>query len=251
MSLLTEGGTLYSGGYGKPDWVRVVIERDTLQPDITEFVLLTPSWMKSRKEIIIHESPAIGPGNWTIATANNRHDDRNGLYSNQLSNGFLQFRKAGFLGFMRTIDEWRTILTDAPPGARINFNWINDGTYAVHNPSSFVNHGRLNGYGMDGIIDISVESNVLPADQVEFVLVNQEASWKRKDVKRREITIFESPSSGQGAWSLWTSRNRSEDRNGLYAYQLMGASLRFDNFSVIDISNVALGARYRLEWKSV
>lgn len=251
MSLLTDGGTLYSGGYGKPDWVRVAIERDALQPDIVEFVLLTPSWLKSRKEIIIYESPAVGPGAWTIATANNIHDDRNGLYSYQLSDGFLQFRKADSLGFMETIDEWRTIVSDAPPGSRVKFIWINDGTYAVHNPAVFVDHGRLDGYVMDGMVNITVEMNVLPPDQVEFVLVNQEASWKRKNIKRREITIFESPSSGQGAWILWTSKNRSEDRNGLYAYQLMGASLKFGNDSVIDISNATLGSRYRLVWQSI
>ena len=120
--ILRDGGTLLTSD--AVDRIEVTVMANAVPPDTVEFQLHTPPEMTWRKEIVIRESPATGRGAWTIYTQDTRHEDQNGLYTNQLAGGSLTFRKAKFLGIMsdvRALD-----LSSAQGGSRITFKWEKD-----------------------------------------------------------------------------------------------------------------------------
>jgi len=122
-NLLRDGGVFYTDD--PADQIMVTVEQNTVAADSVEFVLRSSSNITWQKEIIIRESSSVGQGAWTIFTKDNKHEDRNGLYTYQLAGGSLVFRKAKFLGMVTDVKVIQDIST-AQPGSRIIFTWNRD-----------------------------------------------------------------------------------------------------------------------------
>ena len=72
------------------------------------------------------------------------------------------------------------------------------------------------------LIEVTVTAGAVASDAVEFQLTTPGNVTARK-----QITIRDSPSTGTGSWTIWTDGERRSDANGLYTYQLPGATLTF------------------------
>lgn len=103
------------------------------------------------------------------------------------------------------------------------------------------------------LIEVSVEPGAVAPDEVEFVLTTADAvNW------RKEILIREGSASGTGTWTIWTADAKRRDTNGLYRYQLQGATLVFRKmkflvgmWSMVTLGNLdaaPAGARIRFNW---
>lgn len=72
------------------------------------------------------------------------------------------------------------------------------------------------------LIEVTVTPGVVASNEVEFELVTPaNITW------RKEILIRDSPTTGTGSWTIWTQDAKHRDANGLYLYQLAGATLSF------------------------
>ena len=87
--------------------------------DSVEFELVAVTDPNRFKEIVIHESPFVGDGEWSISTLGDRRNDRNGLYTYQLQGAFLIFRSEN----IGVADRCMMDITQLKPGARITFEW--------------------------------------------------------------------------------------------------------------------------------
>lgn len=230
--------------------MRLDIELDAVATGEVEFVMAMPSWMKSKKELIIHESPQMGSGAWTVSIDANSRSARNGLYTYQLNGAYLEFKDNTL------IESWKTFVRNAPPGSRVHFNWVSNSMHEeagrlYRSIAEYVD--RYSGGHDDH--QILQEPEAVPLDQVEFVMRNHGR-------RRIDILINESPSIGPGMWTLSTNLGRPVDQNGLYMYQVRpGASLvtqsyyrsynRVDKYvEVIEISDATPGTRYTIQWTS-
>lgn len=235
--------------------MRIEIERNVVPIGEVEFVLAMPAWMQQRKELIIHESPQIGPGAWAVTIDANSRVGRNGLYTYQLLGAYLDFKGD------ELIDSWRTFVGNAPPGSRVHFTWVVNkwepdpsGYDATKYFRSLAEYGSWIARTGRNYMFLAEHGSV-PADQIEFVLEN-------KSQGRRDAIIYEAPTVGPGTWRLSTSPGQTVDRNGLYMYQVRGASLLviesrpwmppratdFRSLDVIDLSDAIPGVRYLLKW---
>jgi hypothetical protein len=72
------------------------------------------------------------------------------------------------------------------------------------------------------VIEVEVMPGAVDGNEVEFVLATPDRiTW------RKEIIIKDAPGTGTGQWTIWTQDGKHRDANGLYRYQLPGATLEF------------------------
>lgn len=106
------------------DVIKVRVFANAVANDQVEFVLKAGQGIDWAKEIVIKESPAIGPGTWTISVKDHINEARNALYTYQLLGAKLIFRKAQFLGGVGDVGE--VDITNIRPGTRVEFTWEKD-----------------------------------------------------------------------------------------------------------------------------
>jgi len=118
---------------------------------------------------------------------------------------------------------------------------------------TWYSNGQFYTSNVDDELSVIIERNVVPADQVEFVL---QAGTQVFD--RKEIVLVENPAAGTGRWTIAVDRNRRSDANGLYLYQLPGGLLEFrkllngsmSEVSRVPIDNISGGTRLTFQWGS-
>jgi hypothetical protein len=116
---------------------------------------------------------------------------------------------------------------------------------------AFASSGRFYTSDVRDELDVIVERNAVPQDQVEFVLkagpgINQD----------KELVLVEGATAGTGRWTLTTNRNQTTSSNGLYNYQLPGGRLEFhkgSGNSAVEVSRVPIdlippGTRLTFTW---
>lgn len=121
--------------------------------------------------------------------------------------------------------------------------------YGVASP--FRINGRFRTSNVDDELEVTVEDNVVPAGEVEFVLnAGPGIDWTK------QIVLVEGPTAGVGRWTIEVKNNVNTARNGLYLYQLSGGWLEFRKQIggvVEEVSRVAIdlipgGTRVTFNW---
>ncbi|MGH9384439.1 MAG: hypothetical protein ACRD2N_09160 [Vicinamibacterales bacterium] len=123
--------------------------------------------------------------------------------------------------------------------------------------SPFPSNGRFYTSNFDDDMEVVVERNAVPADQVAFVLKGGSRITAPKEIVLVEGT--NPPATGNGRWTISVTRNGDSDRNGLYLYQLPGGHLEFRRrepgsnamieVSRVPIDNIAPGTRVTFTWE--
>ena len=118
----TQGGFLQTSEAA--DLISYQVQSGVVDADAVEFVLVLPSNLTWRKELIL----VADDGKWTIAVENDTKNNHNGLYRYQLPNGQLLFRKKK--GLLQALEMKQVLslsqLNDLPSGARVTFSWLQD-----------------------------------------------------------------------------------------------------------------------------
>jgi hypothetical protein len=120
-------------------------------------------------------------------------------------------------------------------------------------PNVLVDGGVLRTSESADLIEVAVTLGAVGADAVEFELVTPDGiTW------RKEIVIQDAPATGTGTWTVWTQDARHRDANGLYLYQLPGATLTFRKQKTLGIMSQVLvlgglqaaapGSRISFDW---
>jgi len=105
------------------DQIAVDVETDVVPLDEVQFVLNLGPGLNERKEIVLAEGttpPASGAGRWPLAVDNQTRSASNGLYTYQLANGRLEFRKQRGSG---VVEVSRVPIDTLKGGTRITFSW--------------------------------------------------------------------------------------------------------------------------------
>jgi len=118
---------------------------------------------------------------------------------------------------------------------------------------TFYSNGRFYTSNVDDELDVKIERNVIPGNEIEIVLCAGSAINDRK-----EIVLVEGASIGTGRWTIAVAGNVRTDRNGLYTYQLSGGVLEFrkkignsvSEVSRVPIDNLPGGTRLTFTWLS-
>jgi hypothetical protein len=118
---------------------------------------------------------------------------------------------------------------------------------------AFYSSGRLRTSNVDDELDVVVERNVVPPDEVEFVLCAGSAISARK-----ELVLVEGAAAGTNRWTLAVDGNTRRSADGLYTYQLPGGMLEFRKQiggSVTEVTRLPLnmlqgGTRLTFTWLS-
>lgn len=103
------------------------------------------------------------------------------------------------------------------------------------------------------LIEVDVQPGAVDDNEVEFVLLAADGvTW------RKEIIIRDAPTTGTGQWTIWTRDGKRRNANGLYRYQLPGASPEFRKmksgggmWSMVTLSQLeaaTAGARVVFTW---
>jgi hypothetical protein len=121
--------------------------------------------------------------------------------------------------------------------------------------ASFYSDGEFYTSNLDDRLSVKVEHGVVPADQIEVVLVAAPGISARK-----EIVLEEGWNGSAGRWTIWTSGTVTTARNGLYLYQLPGGYMEFrkrignnnnngmEDVSRVPIDHLAGGTRLTFTW---
>lgn len=121
--------------------------------------------------------------------------------------------------------------------------------YGVASP--FRTNGRFRTSNVDDELEVTVEDNVLPSGEVEFVLNAGPGINATK-----QIVLVEGPAAGTGRWTIEVKNNVRTARNGLYLYQLPGGRLEFrkqigggvEEVSRVAIDLIPAGTRVTFNW---
>jgi len=115
----------------------------------------------------------------------------------------------------------------------------------------FFSNGRFYTSDPADELDVVAERNVVPSNEVQFVL-NAGTGIDR----RKEVVLAEGPAAGSGRWTLTVVNNVNTAAEGLYTYQLPGGRLEFrkqQGSAVAEVSRIPLdsipgGTRLTFTW---
>lgn len=105
---------------------------------------------------------------------------------------------------------------------------------------AFLSSGPFYTSDLRDVIGVVVERNVVPSDEVQFVLKAGSGMSQGK-----ELVLVEGPTVGTGRWTLSTNRNQPASSNGLYLYQLVNGHIEFrkgSGNSAVEVSRVPIGS---------
>jgi hypothetical protein len=116
---------------------------------------------------------------------------------------------------------------------------------------TFYSSGLFYTSNIDDQMDVLIQPNAVPANEIEIVLCNVSGISDRK-----EIVLVEGASIGTGRWTIAVQGAPTLDRNGLYTYQLPGGRLEFRksiNGVMTEVSRLPLdhlpgGTRVTFRW---
>lgn len=103
------------------DRMQVKVEFNVVPADQVRFILCTPSNITQRKELVLVEGPQAGLGRWTLSAGAGTPIAIEGLYTYQLPNGHLEFRKRVGNTF---VEVTRVPIDAIPGGTQITFTWL-------------------------------------------------------------------------------------------------------------------------------
>ena len=117
----------------------------------------------------------------------------------------------------------------------------------------FSNGGQFYTSNVNDQLAVTIERNVVPAGEVQFVLNSGPNISQRK-----EIVLVEGPAVGTGRWTIATNGPNQSAADGLYMYQLPGGILEFRksiNGAVSEVSRVPIdtipsGTRITFTWQT-
>lgn len=103
------------------DRMQVKVDFDVVPANEVRFILCTPSNITQRKELVLAEGPQVGTGRWTLSAGAGTLLAVDGLYTYQLPNGHLEFRKRVGNTF---VEVTRVPIDAIPGGTQITFTWL-------------------------------------------------------------------------------------------------------------------------------
>jgi hypothetical protein len=113
----------YRCGFGGNQGLTVSIEQNAVASNAVEFVLQSAPWITWWKQVVV---PNGHGGHFILETKDDKHEDRNGLWADEINNGQqLSLWAGGFWGIGRPVADLGN-LQRLPPGSRITFRWVQD-----------------------------------------------------------------------------------------------------------------------------